>query len=81
MTDWSALAHEAAESLRGTCQPLDDILVGLLPDNTWEPPPEFCAVLDSLVFECDECGWWEEVSELSDGPGQVCLDCNPPEDD
>lgn len=36
----------------------------------------FCQELDTLVFECFECGWWCSIDELHDtDEGQKCDDC------
>ncbi len=34
--------------------------------------PEFCTLLDSEIFLCEDCGWWEEAGC---GDGSKCEDC------
>jgi len=39
---------------------------------------DFLQALDQLVFCCDDCGWWCEISEMidtGDSSEQVCDDC------
>lgn len=30
--------------------------------------------VDDLMFNCDCCGWWFDISEMSDAD-QICTDC------
>lgn len=61
------------EGLQGTCNSLeaDEDHAGLLNDL------DFCALLDSLVFCCELCNWWCELSEMgNDGNSNgICRDC------
>lgn len=44
---------------------------------------EFLDGVDSVAFECNECGWWCEIGEATaghDGSEDVCQDCAPDED-
>lgn len=64
------LAREAAERLAGTCGSVAD----LGPEfEAAQNDMEFCAELDSLVFECSCCGWWCEIGEEADY--RTCIDC------
>lgn len=35
---------------------------------------DFCALLDGLIFRCEMCDWWCELSEMST-QDYVCIDC------
>ena len=57
-------ANDAAAQLVGTCEGAPD-----MDDWTKEELLEF----DSLVFECEGCGWWYDVGEMEGD--QKCSDC------
>lgn len=70
--EMDAKAREAANHLLGSCESLDAHYEDFSDDAT------FCAVLDSLVFECTGCGWWCEIGECNDHPESgewVCVEC------
>lgn len=70
--------YEIIEDLKGTCDTLDDAChhYGI----EWSDlTSEELGILDSEIFLCDECGWWCEVSDMSEEEN-VCDDCNPEED-
>lgn len=72
------LATEAASQLQGTCKSIPELgeeFEALLNDDA------FCARLDELVFECEECGWWCEISEMSQNKEWTCEECAPEEDE
>jgi len=52
------------EDLKGTCNhlDLDDFTVVEL------------QLLDEEIFECEQCGWWCELNEMSED-AMVCTDC------
>lgn len=68
-------AVEIAHALQGSC----DSLQGQLEIRDWDgldDDDEFCAVLDSLVFECEGCNWWFEISEMcGEHDKWKCEDC------
>lgn len=41
--------------------------------------------LDGVIFCCEQCGWWSEVSMMTDNESAngdwICTDCIPNEDD
>lgn len=82
MTDKSPsdIAHEIAETLQGTPMSLGNALEqigrGELENNI-----EFCTALDQLVFLCEGCGWWCEMSEVSTVDDGFCDECSPTDDD
>ena len=63
---------EIAEELRGQCMlSLEDILEREgIDENDFDH-----SYLDSLVFLCEDCGWWCEISEMNDSGDWVCEDC------
>lgn len=67
----TALAEQAAEQLQGTCKSIHD-----LGEEFEEAQNDkiFCERLDDLVFECEVCNWWCELSEMSDIE-MTCDDC------
>lgn len=62
-------ANDAADRLRGTCQALYEVL----PEE--EQSPAVLSMLDDLVFKCEECGWWDDLSEQSELDHTRCRDC------
>jgi hypothetical protein len=69
MIGMDAKADEVSEQLRGTCQALYEVL----PEE--EQSPQLLRLIDELVFECEECGWWNELSEQSELDHTRCRDC------
>lgn len=69
--------EEIAEQLRGSCESLHNVLYmnGM---EEMEDNQEFCEKLDAIVFCCEICNWWSEVSDMADldGCGLVCVECN-----
>lgn len=63
-------AHEIADALRGTCLSLAGVATEEEMDDT-----VLLSELDELVFECTQCGWWDDLSELSDHETWICRDC------
>lgn len=66
-----------AEHLRGTTLSLEEGFEreGLKYDDA---TPGDLAELDQIVFLCDVCGWWCEISdeaETEDDAEQVCIEC------
>lgn len=78
MTEWPRTAEQIADEIRGTCEGLHNVLERHEMEGA-ENDQSFCDKLDSLVFECRECNWWCEISEMSDNPDHdwTCTDCNP----
>lgn len=37
----------------------------------------FCELLDSIIFNCETCNWWCEISEMGADGNQhgICRDC------
>lgn len=67
---------EIASELQGSCLSLNEVLERNDMDGA-DGDLDFCASLDSIVFCCESCNWWCEVSEMSDdGDSQgICFDC------
>lgn len=66
------LARIAADRLNGTCMAIYDLGEEF---EEAEIDAEFCAVLDQLVFCCEQCGWWFEQSEMAEGGEWICEAC------
>lgn len=68
-TEWTSYI----ESLSGTCKAIegDEEYEHLLEDEN------FCALLDSLIFNCEYCNWWCEMSDMgADGQQHgICREC------
>lgn len=75
VTDWPKTADDIAYALQGTC----DSLHGVLEQHGMEGAEDdfdFTARLDALVFECEQCSWWFEISEMCDEHDTwKCEDC------
>lgn len=70
-------AREVADEIAGSCRRLNAVATTEEVNNA-----EFCAELDSLVFECDGCGWWCWAEEESNAEPGNCDECAPePEDE
>lgn len=77
-------ARKVAEVLQGTTLiTIEQALVQIEANPALETDQTFCGELDQLVFECNECGWWCELSEMSNRPeyDYVCDDCAPDDDE
>jgi hypothetical protein len=58
------------DQLRGTYENLHPLLEEFqIVDNM-----EVFRAIDDEIFTCEVCGWWCEISEMSD-TDQVCRDC------
>lgn len=66
-----ALAEQAAEQLQGTCRSIVEL--GEEIEDAFNEQ-SFCNRLDELVFECERCNWWYEISEMSE-QGWFCIEC------
>lgn len=68
--------EQIAYELQGSCDSLARVLERHEMEGA-ENDSTFCYALDALVFECTCCGWWFEVSEMSDDPEHdwQCEDC------
>jgi hypothetical protein len=64
---WNQLIYD----LQGTCEELYSFLEREAEDLIDHMP--FLNYLDNHIFLCDGCGWWCELSEMSDEG--VCRDC------
>lgn len=56
-----------------------DALIGTAGDLSQHATAEeindykFCCELDALAFQCETCGWWCDISEMTDD--DICDDC------
>lgn len=78
MSDADEIAEKVAYDLQGTCNSLLSQLEKIDREDL-EMNDQFCARLDSMVFECSTCNWWCEVSEMTNDPEHDwnCTDCYP----
>lgn len=68
---------EIAYELQGTCNSLHEVLSHYDMVEV-EVDSEFCSSLDMLVFCCESCNWWYDVSEMCQGHGDWhCEYCYP----
>lgn len=70
--------HVIAEELRGTSKSLDDVLEEL--GSSYDAMTrEWFYDLDQVVFQCEGCNWWCEISEMTEDPDfdWHCRDCRP----
>jgi len=65
-------AETVAHDLMGTCQNLSFVLENHDMDG-YDNNQDFCYILDSLVWECRQCGWWTEPCDVDDD--DVCSGC------
>jgi hypothetical protein len=65
---WNQLIYD----LQGTCNELNSFLERHNAEDLIDHIP-FLEYLDNHIFLCDSCGWWCELSEMSDEG--VCSDC------
>lgn len=70
------LADDAAEQLQGTAKGIADL--GEEYEEAFRNSTVFTDRLDELVFECERCNWWCEISEMSEG-GWYCDECEDDE--
>jgi len=61
-------AQEIADDLIGTARDLDEFATDEEINNY-----KFCCELDAIIFQCESCGWWCGVEEMTDD--NICDDC------
>lgn len=64
------------EDLTGTCHSRGDTIEELTGYALDEIDPESLLEIDHWIFQCEECGWWCELSEMSD-VDEICQACGP----
>jgi hypothetical protein len=77
------------EALRGTADSIDTVACRVYEleefDFTADCTAAELSILDNEIFECAECGWWCEMSEVSThnsgDDGDYCKDCQPETDE
>lgn len=70
------IIENVIDDLRGTCSSLDKVL-DYYGSSFEELSLENCDQIDSEIFNCECCGWWCDISELSSkiDDALVCTDC------
>jgi hypothetical protein len=73
---WPKSVEDIAYELQGSCQSLEALLEFHEMEGA-ENDAAFCNALDQLVFQCEGCGWWCEISEMTDDEENDwnCTDC------
>ncbi len=66
--DW---INYIVESLQGTCDSLSEYRDEYLEQGFDED--ELVTQVDSIIFECGDCGWWYEVGKMSDEISDDCI--------
>lgn len=64
--------------LNGSSQSLEESLKSLYPEMEWgDLTQEDLQTIDIQIFECQECNWWCENSEMEENDlgEQICDDC------
>lgn len=69
------MAEEAARQLQGSSQSLANLGEEF---EELQNNDEFCNRLDELVFECEQCNNWFEMSEMAENDEDrwICESCN-----
>ena len=68
--------QELAAQLCGTCRSLSDAQLNELGLKEDSIDLTIRLEQEGEIFLCDTCGWWCEVSEMSEGHcGQICIEC------
>ena len=68
---------EIIDYLDGTCQTLDEavqVVLGEDQDSTCLTQHELQHI-DESIFCCNGCGWWSEISNMSEEEEGCCIDC------
>lgn len=64
--------QEAADELIGTCRTFSEAMGADIEDM----PRVWLTEIDTLVMQCDQCGWWVDAHEVNDD--QICEECREP---
>lgn len=70
--------QEIIETLQGTCDTLGGAVGEVCGDDYDENDlsQDQLGVIDNEIFECVECSWWCEISEIADDEDEnICQDC------
>lgn len=67
--------HELAETLQGSANYLESVCMDLF--ETDDIAIESLQELDQMIFQCEQCGWWMEHSEMTEDPDHdwQCREC------
>jgi len=69
--------EEIKEYLQGSCNTLDDAVQTICGDSYSEDDLSIEQIedIENWTRECEQCNWWCETSEFSEGDGTICDDC------
>jgi hypothetical protein len=76
---WNQLIH----NLNGTCDDLHNFLENYEAEDLIDHMP-FLQYLDNEIFLCSGCGWWYNLSDMSDdeeAQEPICNNCGGNDDD
>ena len=74
------LANKLIVDLMGSCGTIDEALAYYGYTDITKVDNEVFRIVDEAIFCCEICGWWYEVSQMSEDIG-VCCDCSPEEEE
>lgn len=68
---------ELINSLRGSSDSLDNALNRLFDKEFDSMSIDDSLYLDSQIFQCETCGWWCDICEMSENENDdwICEDC------
>ena len=73
--------QDLIDSIEGTCNSIDSTVQSMYDDGDdfdWmgDLTPEELETLDSQIFQCQQCGWWnEQPAEENEYEEWICYDC------
>lgn len=77
------LAEKAAAILFGTATRTIEDVTEELGHPEAEDDMDFLLAIDDRVFQCAQCGWWCEISEMAEDcdTDWICRECGGDDDD
>lgn len=70
-----SVAERLASYLQGSCNSFSEACEALGINEETLTQSDF-AEFDEYIFQCDNCGWWEEIGDKHDFNGDsLCSDC------
>jgi hypothetical protein len=74
--------RDLVDHLQGTCMNsvelfIDDLIEQeTITEEFWQDNEvEVLAYVDSCVFNCNQCGWWYDISDMADNDEWICAQC------
>lgn len=76
------VANEMIDALQGSCMrdpvALSDEYIeeGRMTAEFWEQNEmEIVRLVDDAIFNCERCGWWCEIGQMSYNEDNICDNC------